>query len=194
MIKSNTLLNFLFSLIILHSFNSFSQDNLEKRPAKEKWNLVAMEGTVTSIDSNTREITVMGPKGDLLTVNAGEEVKRFNEIKVNDIISFEYYTYIKAEFRQPTSEELEEPLVVVAEGGKAPENMDPAAVLGAVVKAVVTVEVINRPEMLVTVKGPRGNYVSIPVEDTSLLEQLHIGEVVVLTYAEAVALSLKKMN
>lgn len=153
-----------------------------------------MEGTVTSIDSNTREITVMGPKGDLLTVNAGEEVKRFNEIKVNDIISFEYYTYIKAEFRQPTSEELEEPLVVVAEGGKAPENMDPAAVLGAVVKAVVTVEVINRPEMLVTVKGPRGNYVSIPVEDTSLLEQLHIGEVVVLTYAEAVALSLKKMN
>lgn len=194
MIKSNTFLNFLFSLIILHSFNSFSQDNLEKRPAKEKWNLVAMEGTVTSIDSNTREITVMGPKGDLLTVNAGEEVKRFNEIKVNDIISFEYYTYIKAEFRQPTSEELEEPLVVVAEGGKAPENMDPAAVLGAVVKAVVTVEVINRPEMLVTVKGPRGNYVSIPVEDTSLLEQLHIGEVVVLTYAEAVALSLKKMN
>jgi len=72
--------------------------------------------------------------------------------------------------------------------------MDPAAILGAVVKAVVTVEVINRPEMIVTVKGPRGNYVSIPVEDKALIEQLHVGEVVVLTYAEAVALSLQKLD
>ena len=91
-------------------------------------------------------------------------------------------------------DELSEPLVVVAEAGKAPEGMDPSAGLGAVVKAVVTVEIINRPEMLVTIMGPRGNYMTIPVEDYDMIQQLNVGQVVVLTYAEAVALSLTKVE
>lgn len=187
----NTLL---FSIMILLTVNSFSQENSENRPPKEKWNLVTAEGHVTAVNKESKEVTVMGPKGNLLTLEVGDGVERFDEIKVNDLITFEYYRYMKAEFREPTTEELEEPFMLVAEGGKAPKDMDPAAILGAVVKAVVTVEVINRPEMIVTVKGPRGNYVSIPVEDKALIEQLHVGEVVVLTYAEAVALSLQKLD
>ena len=101
---------------------------------------------------------------------------------------------MKAEFRQPTEEEVNEPLVVLVEGGKAPEGMDPAAVVGAQVKAVVTIEILNRPSMLATVKGPRGNYTSIPMEDENLMSQLHIGQVVILTYTEAMAVSLEKVR
>jgi hypothetical protein len=167
---------------------------MESRPAKEKLNKVKAEGTITEIDKASREVTVMGPRGDLLTITADDSVKRFEEFEVDDIIRFEYYTYMKAEFRQPTKEELEEPLVVVAEGAKARDDMDPAAVVGAVVKAVVSVEVINRPQMIVTVKGPRGNYVSIVVEDEALIKELHVGEVIILTYAEALAVSLEKVK
>lgn len=184
----------IFSLMILASGPCFAQENNENRPPKEKWSLERMQGTITAIDKDTREVTILGAEGTMETFIAGDAIKRFDEIKVGDIISFEFYNYILAEFRQPTEEELETPLVVVAEGGKAPEDMDPAAVLGAVVKAVVTVEVINIPEMLVTVKGPRGNYVTISVEDAALMEALQVGEVVVLTYAEAVALSLDKVD
>jgi len=45
---------------------------------------------------------------------------------------------------------------------------------------------------LVTIKGPRGNYVTLPVEDESLLEDLKIGEVGVITYIEAFALAIEK--
>ena len=188
-ICSLILLAFTFTTI-----NLSAQDSEDKRPPREKWSLVAMEGTVTNIVNETREVTLMGSKGNLVTITADEAVERFDEIAVDDVISFEYWTYMKAEFRKPTEAELAEPLVVIAEGGKAPEGIDPAAVVGAVVKAVVTIEVLNRPFMLATIKGPGGNYMTIQMEDEELIKQLHIGEVLIFTYAEAVAVSLKKVN
>ena len=153
-----------------------------------------MQGTVSAINKETREITLMSKEGGLVTLTAGEEIERFDEIAVDDIMQFDYYTYIKAEFRDPTAEELAEPVQMMAEGGKAPEGMDPAAVIGAIVKAVVTIEVLNRPNMVATVKGPNGNYVSIPMEDEKLITELKIGEVLILTYAEAMAVSLEKIT
>ncbi len=176
------------------SFNAFGQDNEETRPTREKWFQVEMEGTVSDINPETREITLIGPKGNLVTIIASDAVKRFDEIEVNDIIAFEFWTYMKAEFRKPTPEEEAEPIVMIAEAGKAPEGMPPGAVVGAVVKAIVTIEVLNRPFMLVTIKGPKGNFMTIEVEDPAILTELHIGQVVIFTYAEAVAVSLQKVN
>ena len=180
----------LFALALL-SVNSYAQ---EKRPSREKWDQVSMQGTVTDINAETRDITLMGTDGGLMTITAGEDVERFDEISIDDVIKFDYYTYIKAEFRDPTPEEVAEPVQMVAEGGKAPEGVDPAAVVGAVVKAVVTIEALNRPFMIATVSGPNGNYVSIPMEDEELMKELHIGEVLILTYAEAVAVALEKVG
>jgi len=181
----------IFILVALITISSFAQD---VRPSREKWNLISTQGTVNSINKETREVELMGSKGDLVTITASDAVKRFDEISVGDIVTFDYYVYLKAEFRQPTAEELAEPLVILAEAGKAPEGMDPAAVVGAVVRAVVTIEALNRPYMIATVKGPRGNYTSIPMEDKELITQLHIGEVVILTYSEAMAISLEKVK
>jgi len=180
--------------LLAATFLSFSAQAQEKRPSREKWDEVSMQGIVTAIDPATREITLMGNDGSLMTITAGEEVERFDEIAVDDIIKFDYYTYIKAEFRDPTDEEKAEPLQIVAEGGKAPEGMDPEAVVGAVVKAVVTIEALNRPFMTATVSGPNGNFVSIPMEDEKLMTELNIGEVLILTYAEAMVVALEKVE
>ena len=72
--------------------------------------------------------------------------------------------------------------------------MDPGAVVGAMVKAVVSIEALNRPLMIATVKGPRGNYLAIPMQDEVLITELNIGQVLILTYAEAVAVSLTKVS
>ena len=161
---------------------------------REKMEQVTVLGTVTEINPETREITLMGKDGGLMTVTAGEEVERFDEIAVDDIIEFDYFTYIKAEFREPTEEEKAEPVQMLVEAGKATEEMAPAGAVGAVVKAVVTIEALNRPLMLATVSGPNGNYVSIPMEDAEFMTKLHIGQVFILTYAEAMAVSLEKVS
>jgi hypothetical protein len=166
----------------------------DKPPVKEKWALVSIEASVEDINYDTREVTLMGPAGNLVTVIASEDVKRFNEIKVGDSVITEYWTFLRAEFREPTVEEKENPLVVLAAAGKAPEWVDPAAEVGAVVKAVVEVVAIDKESREVVIKGPRGKFLVLPVEDDAVLMNLKMGELVIMTYAEGVALSLEKRN
>ena len=47
--------------------------------------------------------------------------------------------------------------------------------------------------MDVVVKGPQGNFMTIPVEDPELIEMLNVGKVVILTYGEAMALYIEKI-
>jgi hypothetical protein len=192
--KTFKIYSLILTVLVFATINLSAQEKQDDSSSREKWSLVTMEGTVTKIVKETRKITLMGSKGDLVTITADEAVKRFDEISVDDILSFDYWTYMKAEFRKPTNEELAEPIVVVAEGVKAPKEVDPAAAVGVVVKAIVTIEILNRPYMLATVKGPKGNYMTIKMEDEELMQRLHIGQVLILTYAEAVAISLKKAN
>lgn len=189
--KSTKIYAIAFVVMIFLWVDTYAQ---EKRPSREKWDQVSMQGTVTEINADTREITLMGSDGGLVTMTAGDDVERFDEIAVDDVIKFDYFTYIKAEFREPTPEEVAEPVQMIAEAGKAPEGVDPAAAVGAVIKAVVTIEALNRPFMVATVSGPNGNYVSIPMEDEKLMTELRIGEVLILTYAEAVAIGLEKVE
>lgn len=60
-------------------------------------------------------------------------------------------------------------------------------------RGVVTIEVLNRPFMSATVKDPRGNYLTLPVKDAAFMEKLYIGQVFILTYAEATAVKLTKL-
>ena len=186
--------NILALLLVLFVQFSFAQVIQESMPSRERWNKVSSEGTVTEINKETREITLMGPEGNLNTIKAGDNVKRFDEIQKDDRIKFEFITYIKAEFREPTLTERAEPLQIIAEAGKAPEDVAPGGVVGAMAKAVVTIEVLNRPFMLATVRGPAGNYMSIPIKDAAIFKQVHIGQELILTYAEAIAISLEKIE
>jgi|GEM_PF-3416626 len=169
-----------------------AQETENELQNKERSELVEIEGTITKINKDTREVTIMGTNGELDTVTAGEDVKRFDEIAIGDIITLEYLKFLRAEFRKPTPEEIEEPLVVMAEAEKAEMDAEPGAALGAVVKAVVSIQVINLPFKFVIIEGPNGNLTTIDVKDEELLKKLHVGQVVILTYGEAVAISLNK--
>ena len=177
----------LLAIAMLLTLNLFAQED------REMWYSEELQGTITALDTDSREVTVVGQEGNIVTLTAGEEVERFNEFEVGDLIKLEYWTYMMAEFRNPSPEELAEPIVILAEAGKVDLDMPPGAAIGALVKAVVTVEVINRPYMDVVVKGPQGNFMTIPVEDPELIEMLNVGKVVILTYGEAIALYIEKI-
>ncbi len=177
----------LLSIALLLTMNLFAQEDREMFYSEE------LQGTITALDTESREVTVIGQEGNIVTLIAGDEVERFNELEIGDLIKLEYWIYMMAEFRNPTKEELAEPLVIIAEAGKVDLDLPPGAAIGALVKAVVTVEVINRPFMDVVVQGPQGNFMTIPVEDPSLIEMLNVGKVVILTYGEAMALYIEKI-
>lgn len=184
----------MFSVIffITVSNMAFGEEPKGRRPPRAALDMIDIEARVEAIDYEKRELVLRGPMGNLTTIKAGDDVKRFNEIETGDTIKASYWTYLQAGFREPTEDEKNNPIVILAEKAKTVKELPPGAVVGALVKAVVSIEIINRPDMMVTVKGPRGNYVTITASDAKLLEELRIGEIVILTYAESVALALEK--
>jgi hypothetical protein len=153
---------------------------------------MSVEGVVDSIDRDQRKVTLKDKAGNQVELAVSDQVRRFDEIDLGDTVLLEYWTFLKAEFRAPTVEETENPIVGLAAAGKAPEDVDPAAAVGAIVKAVVTVVAINRDGREAAIQGPRGAVVVLPVLDDAVLNNLEVGEIVIMTYAEAVAVSLVK--
>ena len=180
--------------IIFISLSAVAESNSDEFLVVERWDEIEVDARVQKIDLKSRKVTLMGPEGNLMTITAGDGVKRLNEIKVGDIVAVEYTTYMAAELRKPTAAEEKEPLIIIADAGKAPAGMPPGAEVGAIVQAVVSIEIINRPFSTVTIKGPRGNYVTIPVEDAELLTEVKVGQKIIMTYAESIAVSLVKVK
>ena len=86
----------LLALAMLLTLNLFAQED------RAKWFSEELQGTITAIDTENREVTVIGQEGNIVTIMAGDEVERFNELEVGDLIKLEYLTFMMAEFRNPT--------------------------------------------------------------------------------------------
>ena len=154
--------------------------------------LVTVTASVEAIDLANREVTLKGPLGNTVTFTVDQRVKRLDEVKVGDLVRADYFVSVAAEVRKPTREEKKHPLVVLDAAGKAPPGTSPAAGGLRRFKVVTTIEGLDRPTQTVTLKGPRGNYLTVRVADSSRLTKVHIGENVVVTYTEALAVSLEK--
>jgi hypothetical protein len=154
--------------------------------------LLTITASVESINLKDREMTLKGPLGNSVTFTVDPQVKRLDEVKVGDFVRADYYVSIAAEVRKPTAEEKKTPLVILDAAAKAPPGSAPAAGGLRRFKVVTTVEGLDRPSQTVTVKGPRGNYLTARVADPSRLTKLRIGDHVVITCTEALAISLEK--
>jgi hypothetical protein len=161
---------------------------------REESVLVTVTASVEAIDYTNREVTLKGSLGNTVTFTVDQRVKRLNEVKVGDLIQADYYVSVAAEVRKPTEEEDKNPIVFLGAAGKAPPGTSPAAGGLRQFKVVTTIEGLDRPTQTITVKGPRGNYLTARVADPSRLTQVRIGEHIIVTYTEALAISLEKAH
>ncbi len=153
--------------------------------------LVSMTFTVESVDVPNRTITLKGPQGKTATFRAGEEVKRLSEIKAGDTIVVQYHVGVAGEQREPTAEEKASPLQVVQSTTRAPSDVPAAVSLTRAVKAVTTVDAVDRSAQTVTLKGPQGNRATFKVEDRTTLSGLQPGQTVIASFAERLVMAVE---
>jgi hypothetical protein len=165
--------------------------NAERVASKERWEHHSIKAKVESIDLDTRKVTLRSAEGSLYTITVDERVKRLNQVKPGDTISTDFYHAIKAEFRNPTLAELQVPIMAVADGAISAEGEIPAGAVVTGIKAVVTIEAISRYDMSVTVRDALGDYTTFAAEDEIFLQQLSIGEFVIITSLKTMAISLE---
>jgi Cu/Ag efflux protein CusF len=154
---------------------------------------VEATATITAIDKATRKVTLKSEDGTTTDIVAGDDVKRFDELAIGDKVHARYTIGVTTELRAPTEAEKADPFVVVEGGARAPTDAAPAAGAGRMIRVVATIEAIDRTANTVTLKGPKGNSMIVDVTDPAVLEKPKVGDTVVVTIAESVALSLEKV-
>jgi hypothetical protein len=162
--------------------------------AKERAMTVNATAVVTAIDHAKRIVTIKGPEGNEVTFVAGEAVKRLNEVQKGDEIKVRYAISFKVERREATDAEKLAPLSVVGTLERGDKTAAPAGAQARAIKAVTKIMALDAVNNSITVQGPLGGLLTAPVRDPKVLTTLKIGETLVLTYTEAVALSLEKVN
>jgi hypothetical protein len=153
---------------------------------------ISMEAEVVAIDLETREVSLKGPDGDIVTLHSPEKVVKLEDINIGDRVVTTYVAALEGEVREPTEEELAEPWLVVEEAGVSKEGQPAAVGAARIIRAVCTIEGMNRELGVVTIKDPRGKLHLIGGVEPEKMEGVTLGQTIVMVYSEAMALTLEK--
>ena len=148
-----------------------------------------MSAQVVGIDKATRTVTLKGPKGNVLDVVAGDEVKNFDQIKLGDFVVARYVQALTLELAKTKAgirEGAEKDAVVRAQPGERP-----AGAAARQVTVLADVIGVDPKKRTITLKGPKGNVVALDVQNPDQFKVVKKGDQVAVTYTEALALSVE---
>jgi hypothetical protein len=148
---------------------------------------VDVSATITAIEKSTRTITLKGPKGDEVKVEAGPEVKNFDQLKVGDVVDMRYRETLALELKKGGGMKVEKTEKAGAVGAKPGET--PAGIVGRQVTVVGDVMKVDAATQTVTVKGPQRT-VELKVRDPEQFKLIAVGDQIQATYTEALALAV----
>lgn len=160
-----------------------------KKPSVKKERTINETATVEAVDQTTRVITLKGPKGKVFDIVAGEEVRNLAQLKAGDKVSVSYYQSIAVDVKAPGKSTADPVVAVAAERANPGEK--PGGSIGGSVTVTAKVETIDTKKQLVTLKGPEGKIREVKVKDPKNLENVKVGDDVVITVTEALAISVK---
>jgi hypothetical protein len=147
--------------------------------------------TVTAVDPETRLVSLKSGDGEELTVQAGPEVRNFDQIETGDRVDVVYYEAIAAEVTDAPQSAGPEPMIIKTT--QAPLGDKPEGTAGLLYTAVVTIEAIDKENNTVKFTAPGGQSRELAVvrpEMQEFVARLNPGDRVQVTYGEALAVSV----
>ena len=160
------------------------------KPGAEVGELTVVTATVQRIDMATREVTLKGEDGKLETIKVGPEARNLGQVQVGDKVTAKYYEAVAIFVTPPGGKPS---VSETTEVERAALGQKPGGVITNVVEATANVEAVDLKKRTVTIKGPKGNVNTVKVGDhVKKLDQVKVGDQVVVRYTEAVAISVEK--
>ena len=150
---------------------------------------VEISAQVVGIDKATRTVTLKGPKGNVVDVVAGGEVRNFDQIKVGDLVVARYVEALTLELKK--TKVAAGDVKVREEAAKAKPGERPAAAGARQVTVVADVVAVDPVKSTITLKGPKGKEVTLIVQNPEQFKVVKKGDQVEATYTEALALSVE---
>jgi hypothetical protein len=148
-----------------------------------------VQARVEAIDYDKRTVTLKTDSGSV-TLEVGPQAKNFNQVKVGDKVTADYYAstafYVRRVDEPPSTN-----------GSTVVQYAAPGAQPGGVIvktkEITARVDAIDPKTRTATLTGSAGNSVTIKVDDAvQNLDRIKTGDQVVVRYTEALALSVDK--
>ena len=149
---------------------------------------VEVTATITAIDAATREVTLKGPKGREVTVQAGPEVKNFAQMKVGDTVTAKYVEALTLELKKGGKAVVGRTEQSGAATAKPGEK--PAGLAGRQLTVIADVIAVDPATQTVTLKGPKRT-VDLKVADPEQFKLVKVGDQVEANYTEALAIAVE---
>lgn len=150
---------------------------------------VEVSAQVVGIDKATRTVKLKGPKGNVVDIVAGDEVRNFDQIKVGDLVVARYVEALTLELKK--TKVAAGDVKVREEAAKAKAGERPAAAGARQVTVVANVVAVDPVKSTITLKGPKGKVVTLNVQNPEQFKVVKKGDQVEATYTEALALSVE---
>lgn len=178
----------LIATLLLFTSSAWATESDEAKISMATSQTVMLQATVVAINHETREVTLRGPEGRTVDLVASEEAKNLNQIKAGDLIDIQYEQGMSIEVF--AADEAEAGAGAFTAVARPEEGATPAmlAIDALVVTAVV--EEINLEANTFKLKGPSGAIKEFEARDPENLKKAAVGDLVVITYTEAIAMSL----
>src|SRR5262245_59036511 len=162
-------------------------DSKAKMPGEGVVGAVTVRGTISAIDAEKGTVTLKGPKGRTLTLEVKDKSK-FDVIKVGDPV---VATYVEAVAIQVAKSGA--PAVSTQESRVTSKPGEtPAGAIGRQITVTAPIVSIDNKAHTVTIKGPDGATETIKVKRPENLQKVKPGDLVDITYTQALAVSLDK--
>jgi Cu/Ag efflux protein CusF len=174
--------------LLLFGFVSLST-SAEAQKAVTQSDIVEITAKIQAIDRDARTVTLVDDDGHLETLVAGSQIKRFDDLKVGDTVTFRYYESIVSQVRKagsappPKAEGV--PTMVRGTGPK------PSGTVSQQLTATVTIKAIDTKVPSLTVLGEDGHTMSFNLDDRKLIDGLAVGDHVDITYTAALVINVK---
>lgn len=149
---------------------------------------VQVAATVQAVDKAKRLVTLQGPEGNVFIVQAGPDVKNFDQIKVGDQVVARYIEALTLTLKKGTGavrERIEREDAVAAKPGERP-----GAAAGRQVTVIADVVGVDAKRQTVRLRGPQ-RIVDLKVRDPEQFKLIKVGDQVEATFTEAIALAVE---
>ena len=149
-----------------------------------------MTATVVSINMQTREATLRGEDGKTFTITVDPKVTNLDQVKPGDVVKTTLTESVAYAIRKPGTAAPGEKTSAAGDSGKAGEK--PKGVSRKVKTVTVTVTGLDPKMPSITFKNAKGETETAKLQDPAYLTGVKVGDLVELTYTEALAFSVEK--
>jgi hypothetical protein len=180
------------SLLLMLGFPALAtaQSNPDK-PSIATTQTVKLSAQVVAVDHENHRVTLKGPQGGVRTIDVGEGARRLDEVEVGDTVQAEYVQHLQVE-------------VMAVEGAKpgkgtmtavarAPESEQPGMMASETTISMATVQAIDLEQGTFKLKWAEDDIREYVARDRENLKRADVGDLVVVTYTEAVAMQLQEI-